>query len=314
MARVADGEGKTRVLTCPYHSWAYDLKGELVNAPKMEDKQFDRSKCGLEQLRLETWMGFIFVNLDKDAEPLAGRLATLTSHLKNFHIEKMTALAKKVDIWQSNWKVLVENFLEVYHIESVHRNTLYELGGAESALPGYHSDDYNFYLYAQQIDDDNYDAADLVKPGVLVENPDLTDFELRHSPIGCIYPNLLISVSCFGGAYIVSQPLSAGEIRVEIGHFGPVTAIDFNSEASEECAVVKLNNYATDFEDKPVVESIYSSAVSGYGKAGPLHVQHEVTIYNFIRYLSKMLAQVYQDSLAFSRILLFSAGSTTVTD
>ena len=288
MTRLADGEGTTRVLTCPYHSWAYDLDGNLVNAPKMEDKQFDKSKYRLQQLRVETWLGFIFVNLDADAEPLAPRLSPLAKHLENFHIERMTLLSKKVDVWKSNWKVLVENFLEVYHIESVHRDTLFALGGAESARPGYHSDDYNFYLFAPN-DDDNYDAGELVKPGVLVENTDLTEFELRHSPIGCVYPNLLIAVSWFGGAYIVAQPLSTGEIRVELGNFGPITGIEFNSKESEEYAVAKLNNYATDVEDRAIVESIYASAVSGYGKAGPLHVNHEETIYNFIRYLSMKL-------------------------
>ena len=288
MTRLADGEGTTRVLTCPYHSWAYDLDGNLVNAPKMEDKQFDRSKCRLQQLRVETWLGFIFVNLDANAKPLAPRLSPLTKQLENYHIERMVPTSKKVDVWKSNWKVLVENFLEVYHIESVHRDTLFALGGAESARPGYHSDDYNFYLFAPN-DDDNYDAGELVKPGVLVENTDLTEFELRHSPIGCVYPNLLIAVSWFGGAYIVAQPLSTGEIRVELGNFGPITGIEFNSKESEEYAVAKLNNYATDFEDRAIVESIYASAVSGYGKAGPLHVKHEETIYNFIRYLSKKL-------------------------
>ena len=290
MTRLATGEGKTRVLTCPYHSWAYDLDGRLVNAPKMEDKQFDKSQCSLQQLRIETWLGFIFVNLDTDAESLAPRLSLLAKHLGNFHIEQMVPTFKKVDVWKSNWKILVENFLEVYHIESLHRDTLFALGGAESAKLGYHSDDYNFYLYAPHNEDESYDAAELVKPGTLIENPDLTEFERIHSPVGCIYPNLLIAVTWFGASYIVAQPLSIGEIRVEMGNFGPIEGIEFNSEAGEEYALAKLNNYATDVEDRAVVESIYASAVSGYGKAGPLHVKHEETIYNFIRYLSKKLA------------------------
>ena len=292
MARIAKGAGTTRVFTCPYHSWAYDLDGRLINAPKMEDKQFDQSQCSLQRLRVETWLGFVFVNLDADAESLAPRLSPLEEHLENFHIERMVPTSKKVDVWKSNWKVLVENFLEVYHIESLHRDTLFALGGAESARPGYQSDDYNFYLYAPHNEDDDYDAGELVKPGVLLENTDLTEFELVHSPIGCVYPNFLIAVSWFGGSYIVPQPLSNGEIRVELGHFGPVAGIEFNSEASEETAIAKLNNYATNVEDRAVVESIYSSAVSGYGKVGPLHVKHEETIYNFIRYLSKKLGNV----------------------
>ena len=290
MARIAEGAGKTRVFTCPYHSWAYDLDGRLVNAPKMEDKQFDKSKCSLQQFRVETWLGFIFVNLDANAEPLAPRLSPLAKHLENYHVERWVPTSKKVNVWQSNWKIAVENFLEVYHIESLHRDTLYVLGGAESARPGYHSDDYNFYLYApHDNNDDNYDVGELVKPGTLLENTDLTEFEQIHSPIGCIYPNFLVTVSWFGGAYMVPQPLGNGETRVELAHFGPIAGIEFNSEASEEYALAKMNNYATDFEDRPVVESIYSSAVSGYGKVGPLHTKHEETIYNFIRYLSKKL-------------------------
>ena len=292
MARIADGAGKTRVFTCPYHSWAYDLDGRLVNAPKMEDKQFDKSKCSLQQLRVETWLGFIFVNLDPDAKPLAPRLSPLAKHFENYHVERWVPTSKKVDIWKSNWKIAVENFLEVYHIDSLHRDTLYMLGGAESAKPGYHSDDYNFYIYAPHDSDNNgddYDVAELVKPGTLVENPDLTDFERIHSPIGCIYPNFLVTVSSFGGAYMVPQPLSSGELRVEFAQFGPIEGIEFNSKESEEYALAKMNIYATDFEDRPVVEGIYSSAVSGYGKVGPLHVKHEETIYNFIRYLSKKL-------------------------
>ncbi len=292
MGRIMKGEGTTRVLTCPYHSWAYDLDGKLINAPKMEDKQFDKSKCGLQQLRLEQWLGFIFVNLDSNAAPLAPRLESLKTYLNNFHIEKMNVISKTVEVWNTNWKILCENFLEVYHIESVHRDTLFALGGAESAKPGYHCDDYNFYLYAPQNNSEASGDADLdeiVKPGVLVKNPDLTDFEYIHSPIGCIYPNLLIALSWFGGSYMSVQPLSTGEVRVENGHFAPVTGIPFNSEASEEFGLRKLNDLAG-LEDREIVEGIYSSAESGYGLAGPLHIKHEETIHHFIRYISGKLA------------------------
>ena len=290
MGRVAKGEGKTRVLTCPYHSWSYDLDGKLLNAPKMEDKQFDRSKFGLHQLRLEVWLGFVFVNMDADAEPLAPRLEPLKESLKNFRVEQMNVISKETTIWKTNWKVLCENFLEVYHSESVHRNTLYAIGGAETARPGDRGDDYNFYLFGphdvERIGD--ADISEIVNPGVLVENSDLTDFERVHSPIGCIYPNLLVAVSWFGGAYFTAQPLSTGELRVEMGHFGPVTGLPFNSEKAHEFALKKLNDLST-IEDRVMVEDVYRSAQSGYGKPGPLHSKHEETIAHFIRYLSRKL-------------------------
>jgi len=96
-------------------------------------------------LRIEVWLGFIFVNLDFDAEPLAPRLEPLKEWLKNFHIEKMNVISKDTVIWKTNWKILCENFLEAYHLDSVHRNSLYELGGTDTCIPGEHMDDYNFY-------------------------------------------------------------------------------------------------------------------------------------------------------------------------
>jgi phenylpropionate dioxygenase-like ring-hydroxylating dioxygenase large terminal subunit len=257
----------------------------------MEDKQFDKSKYGLKTLRLEVWLGFIFVNLDANAEPLAPRLEPLKESFKNFHIEKMNVVSKEVTIWKTNWKILCENFIEAYHLDSVHGNSLYALGGTDTCIPGDHTGDYNFYLFTPH-DTDNFsdtDLDDMVKPGVLLENPDLTDFERIHSPVGCIYPNLLISLSWFGGSYMTAQPLCTGELRVERVHYAPVTGLPFNSEAANEFTLKKLNDWAG-VEDREMVEDVYRSAQSGCGKAGPLHIKHEETIYHFIRYLSRKLA------------------------
>ncbi len=87
---------------------------------------------------------------------------------------------------------------------------------------------------------------------------------------------------------MTAQPLSTGELRVENGHFGPVTGLPLNSDAANEFALKKLNDLAS-IEDREVVEGIYCSAQSGYGKVGPLHVKHEKTIHNFIRYISRKL-------------------------
>lgn len=291
MGRLVKGPGKTRVFTCPYHSWSFDLDGKLINAPRMEDRHLDKAKCGLQKLRIEVWLGFVFVNLDSDAEPLAPRLEPLRELLKNFHVEKMNVISKDTVIWKTNWKILCENFIEAYHLDSVHGNSLYELGGTDTCIPGDHSDDYNFYLFRLH-DVKNFGDADVdkvISPGTLVENPDLTDFERIHSPVGCIYPNLLISLSWFGGSYMTAQPLSTGELKVERVHYAPVAGLPFNSKTACEFGLKKLNDLAA-IEDQEMVEDVYRSAQSGYGKAGPLHPKHEETIFHFIRYLSRQLA------------------------
>ena len=67
-SRLVDGQGTTKRFTCPYHAWTYGLDGRLVRAPLIEG---DLTDCNLPEFPVETWMGWIFVNLDGTARPLS---------------------------------------------------------------------------------------------------------------------------------------------------------------------------------------------------------------------------------------------------
>ena len=70
--QVAEGEGNSRSFRCPYHHWSYRLDGRLMGAPAMEQTEgFDNDDWGLPNLAVELWHGFIFVNFNPDASPLA---------------------------------------------------------------------------------------------------------------------------------------------------------------------------------------------------------------------------------------------------
>jgi len=74
-ADVVGGSGNTRSFQCPYHAWTFALDGRLVGAPHMDGVEgFERSDCGLPELRSELWEGWIFVNFDPEAAPLGPRL------------------------------------------------------------------------------------------------------------------------------------------------------------------------------------------------------------------------------------------------
>src|SRR5579862_4831723 len=84
---VAEGHGNVRSFRCPYHHWTYSLGGNLVAAPEMDRAcGFDKKDFRLPEVKLEVWLGFIFVNFDPDALPLAPRLAALTEVLKNYNL------------------------------------------------------------------------------------------------------------------------------------------------------------------------------------------------------------------------------------
>jgi len=119
-ARLLDsacGKGLSRVV-CPYHAWTYRLDGTLAQVPRM-DEGFSRESFGLVPVRLGTWAGFIFLNLDDAAEPLEKYLADLPD-LARFKMQDLR-LGKRIEYEvAANWKLICENYSECYHCPGVH--------------------------------------------------------------------------------------------------------------------------------------------------------------------------------------------------
>lgn len=118
------GHGKTFV--CPYHLWAYDLHGTLRGVPDREDfPQGLPDDARLRPVRCETWGAWVFVNMDLEAEPLAEFLGVAGEHLEPYHFERNYALTEDITFeWACNWKVGVDAFNEVYHVQGIHPELL----------------------------------------------------------------------------------------------------------------------------------------------------------------------------------------------
>lgn len=120
--------GSTERFRCPLHFWTYDLAGKLLGAPHMggpEDLACLRKIMQLQQMRMELWHGFIFVNLDPDAAALAPSLAKIEPFWDGYREAGLVTVppvrADKPLPW--NWKIHVENFTDAYHPGFVHRGT-----------------------------------------------------------------------------------------------------------------------------------------------------------------------------------------------
>ncbi len=115
------GTGKVVRIQCPYHAWIYDLDGSLRRAPHTEEiLDFEPADHGLLPVRLDTWAGFVFINLDADAEPLVDYLADLPSIVGRYPISALRS-ARRIDYEvAANWKVIGENYSECYHCPGVH--------------------------------------------------------------------------------------------------------------------------------------------------------------------------------------------------
>lgn len=105
-------------MVCPYHAWTYELTGKLRAAPNAKSVPgFDASKICLTEVRTEVFLGFVFVNLDPDAEPMDAWFPNARAELEEF-VPNWADLKplEWVEIPENcNWKVSVENYSECYH-------------------------------------------------------------------------------------------------------------------------------------------------------------------------------------------------------
>lgn len=130
---VAEGHGNTRSFLCPYHHWAYSLTGDLIGAPAMERAcNFDKTKIKLPQFKVEEWLGFIFINFDPEAAPLAPRLAKVTEVLEPYDLANAdTSLDLEEQTFPWNWKVMFENNNDGYHANRLHAGPLHDIAPSE---------------------------------------------------------------------------------------------------------------------------------------------------------------------------------------
>ncbi len=122
---LLSGEGETTRIMCPYHAWVYKLDGQLVRAPETEGlKDFDMGQICLDQVQVEEFCGFVFVNLDPDAASLSEQSGDLETEIRHWapDIERLTFGRRLTYDIKSNWKNVVDNFLECYHCPTAHKD------------------------------------------------------------------------------------------------------------------------------------------------------------------------------------------------
>jgi choline monooxygenase len=129
--KLIDRAGHCDVLiTCPYHRWSYDFSGKLRLAPYFGGEKtglpdgFDLADHGLYEIRCHTFHDWVFINLDGQAEYFDVFIEPLKRQLIGFEPEKFEPVAT-LDFGEvpANWKLLMENFIEPYHVQYVHKTT-----------------------------------------------------------------------------------------------------------------------------------------------------------------------------------------------
>ena len=271
---LAEGSGSTRRFLCSYHAWSYNRDGVLANAPRMRDKGVNSETCRLPEFRSETWQGFIYVNLDDKAAPLSPRLGQLEFLLQNYRPRDMRIVHVEEEDWRTNWKCLVENFMEAYHLSVVHPETLHPYTPTGLSRKSMSDDVFTSYCA-------NY-PKDIPSRGVGARG--LTDEERQRSTLFCLFPTQVASQAASLLVSLALKPLAVDRIHVRwtMSTYGDDLTRD---EIDQRIALWKEVNR----EDREKLERMQHALGSRYAPSGPLApTDYEGTIWDFYRYLTRM--------------------------
>ena len=272
---VASGAGNARSFVCPYHAWTYARDGQLTGARFMDRTEgFRIEDCRLPALPCEVWGGFIFVHLAPEPPPLAPRMSELESVVGRYHMQDMRKFTGGDETWQTNWKLLVENFTEGYHTFHTHRDSLQNVTPAELTHWGF--DEPTFSAFYSPLSPD--------EPAREPCHPSLSATEKRTVLMVCCYPSLVIALSPERVFYMCLTPVSVDAVRTRWGvaSYGE----DFESHSLDEIA--KFYQRVNE-EDKSRLESIQRGVGARYAAQSRLSWL-EQTNGHFARYLARKLA------------------------
>jgi phenylpropionate dioxygenase-like ring-hydroxylating dioxygenase large terminal subunit len=121
--QLLSGSGTTGSIACPYHAWVYSLDGQLKGARRADRMEtFDKSEICLERVQVEVFGGFAYVNLDPGARPLGEQASDLAVEIERWapDVARLTHARRLTYEVASNWKNVIDNFLECYHCHIAH--------------------------------------------------------------------------------------------------------------------------------------------------------------------------------------------------
>lgn len=139
------GIGSTDSFKCQYHHWEYAIDGAFKRIPDLDTFPQGAPPCrGLVELRCDTWGGFVWFSLNKDAPALREFLEPIPTHLDPYNFHRM-ALTRDITVeWNCNWKASVDAFNESYHVQGIHPQLMWYLHDLDIQIDCYER--HNRYL------------------------------------------------------------------------------------------------------------------------------------------------------------------------
>ena len=277
MSTLLTGRGNCKSIVCPYHAWTYGLDGTLRGAPHMKNAPaFRKGDYRLPEFRCEVWEGWVYVSLNTDAPPLAEHLQPLYDQVVGrYRLGDYRETFREEHVWNTNWKILAENFMESYHLPQLHAATI----GPHSKVsemecpPGGAAFNYHWITKEASL-------------GVGTAHPDNDYMEgdwRRTTALITVYPGHMITLTPGYFWYLSLRPQGVDKVQILYGSgFAPDYAADEDFETVAHDTKTLLDE--TNQEDRIGVEAVFRGMLSAYARPGHLNALERPN-YEFGQYI-----------------------------
>ena len=275
-APVVSGAGNTKLFSCPFHRWGYDIEGNLRSAPFMEQaRNFDPKKQKLPEIKSEIVLGTIYINFSGDAEPLAPKMVAMIEEWTNIPVEDLVIGYQTEFHCPFNWKIAVETFMECYHHIGAHSKTLEPHNPAKlSAGVDMEDPDQAFVALRHALREDLATETNL-NSGLPVFDG-WTDQQIRTGNLYHVFPMNLIGTSVDAVRWTSILPLGVNDtwwVRLHLVRKSALELPDF----AERMAKAKADGAVIANEDVEVNTLQQIGAASRFARAGRLsHLEKPV--------------------------------------
>ncbi len=280
--------GGRPTITCPYHSWTYDLDGRLIRTPHIGGQDVHKcagiepSELGLRPVRIESWAGLLFVNLTGDAPSLVSWMKPLTERWGAYDFSQLRHGGGRSYELNTNWKHAVENYLESYHLPWVHPglNSYSRMSDHYCFLAGTDAGGQGTEVYAPGN-----------KDGQALPAMALPKAQVKRGEYPVLYPNLLTGVQSDHFFLIEVIPVSpeVTRERFEIFFFGDA-AMDDAHRAIRDQTIERWNDVFV--EDIDVVGRLQQGHASPAATGGRFSPAQDQLVHHFQRWvIERMLVR-----------------------
>ncbi len=284
MMQIVEGKGNKKNFTCPYHAWTYNLDGNLVMAKFMDRTEcFDKKSLKLPQIKCEIFLGWIYVSLNENIQSVSDTLSNLYEVVSPYRMENYIDIISEEHVWNTNWKILTENFMEGYHLPVAHQGTV---GPYFNVLDTEFDDRGAFDGFTYQTFTKNEDAL----VGTAHHRNNSLTGKWRHtSVLPTIFPSHMYSLAPDHLWYLSLQPNGTDKVNIKFGAAIAPEVLEDQDDPEQFLDETRKFLHHVQEEDRFVVEGIYKGVCSPLSNPGPLSWLEREN-HEFTQYIAKKLA------------------------